>query len=253
MFDDEKEKPDRRTFVKAMVVAGAAAMTAGTLASFRSVFPPPVVAKEGLATFLYFKPPGNLRPPDPENDLWFSARVGEVAKASDFTVWRGAPVLWRALLDEEGKVVTGTGLPAIILRVDPTFLEVEPVPGYLQGKYPEGFNPTTDNGLVILFDKCVHLCCNPGWRLEQIKGDWQVPWKMTPQGMDPVFCVCHGSQYDPTSIVWDYYPNKAVYYMGAKRVRGPATRALPAIPASVNDAGEVEGQFTYPQWYTHCD
>lgn len=65
----------------------------------------------------------------------------------------------------------------------------------------------TEDGLEALYWKCVHLGCT-------------VPWN---EGQQLFVCPCHGSHYD---------------YDGT-RVAGPATRALDAMPITVNDDGSI--------------
>lgn len=81
------------------------------------------------------------------------------------------------------------------------------VPG-AEEQYGE-FNPIIDdtNGLMALYQKCVHLGC-------------RVPWCQSSQWFE---CPCHGSKY-----------NKWGEWMG-----GPAPRGLDRFPSIIDDAGNM--------------
>lgn len=76
-------------------------------------------------------------------------------------------------------------------------------------RYPEGqfYVVHTEDGVQALWWKCVHLGCT-------------VPWV---GGQESFICPCHGSIYE---------------YNGS-RVSGPASRALDAMPVTVNDNGSI--------------
>jgi Rieske Fe-S protein len=75
------------------------------------------------------------------------------------------------------------------------------------------------DGLVAFSAICTHLGCT-------------VLAQLTDQGYIP--CPCHGSLFDPAD--------------GAKPVGGPANRALPSLPISVDDQGAIiaTGDFSGP-------
>ena len=70
-------------------------------------------------------------------------------------------------------------------------------------------------------------------------------------GQDPIFCICHGSQYDPLLLTTNVHPRNGVPYLGATHVHGPTQRALPIVPVRVD--GEVlVGGMPDPRWYDYC-
>ena len=70
-------------------------------------------------------------------------------------------------------------------------------------------------------------------------------------GVDPIYCVCHGSQYDPMLLVVDRNTKNGARYVGAQRVHGPALRALPVIPVRL-EGGALVGGMPNPAWYIYC-
>ncbi len=136
-------------------------------------------------------------------------------------------------------------MPALVIRVPPDLIEApDDFDGYL-----------ADEGIVAFNDKCVHLCCNPGWHLYPIsEQDRAFVPNLAAADKDPIFCICHLSQYDPLSLVWNQHPTGATY-VGAKVVHGPADRALPAIPIKLEN-GVIVGDEDAPKWnlnwYEHC-
>jgi Rieske Fe-S protein len=68
---------------------------------------------------------------------------------------------------------------------------------------------------------------------------------------DPVYCVCHGSQYDPMLLVVNTNDKNGAKYVGAQRVHGPAPRALPVIPVQAQGQNLVGGMAD-PNWYIYC-
>jgi len=70
-------------------------------------------------------------------------------------------------------------------------------------------------------------------------------------GENPVYCICHGSQYDPLLLIVDLNPKNDARYVGAERVHGPAPRALPVIPVKAQ-AQNLVGGMADPAWYIYC-
>ncbi len=127
---------------------------------------------------------------------------------------------------------------------------------------PRGFDLYYDDAdrqirIVVLFDICAHLCCPPGWHVvtdTQPLRDYLAPsptYEVYRQ--DPVFCVCHGSQYDLLLLVENVNPRSGAAYVGARHVHGPTRRALPVVP--VRAAGNrLIGGMADPAWYDpSCD
>jgi Rieske Fe-S protein len=268
---DDEERPDRgsnrtlaasprtwtrRDWIKAGVIAGAAA-GAGT-----------VVGAEVLAPLLSppLPSPGTIRDdfvytkfPDPQ---WWDGLVGDPVHVGDFQVWQGATAVWRGLF-RDGTYVERTGLPVLIVRIirdDTHFRSPDPAPYPI----PSGYNlyyddPARDLRIVVLFDRCTHLCCYPGWHIvyDQLRPprDYSTygapPPTWTVYNQDPVWCVCHDAQYDPLLLAADVNPTNGVPFVGAKIVHGPGTFNLPIVPVRpVRDI--LYGGMPDPRWYEYC-
>ena len=224
---------DRRTFMKAAIGIGAIGLTGSLVASGKSLIPPAIEA-QGIVNegFVYAKG-------DTPNPFGFDQYSGQDAKVEHFADdWSGAATLWRALFDPDGKQIPGTGFPVILLRVDPDLYAHPP-------EWVAGLDYISDVGVIAIWDRCVHLCCFPGWHLTKLPPTYQdydasrVPRTFL-AGQDPIWCRCHNSQYDPVTIVWDVHPNGTIY-MGANMAHGPAKRALAAV--SITEAsGRIVGK-----------
>jgi len=222
---------DRRTFVKAALGVGAGGVAGSLVVSGASLLPP-AVQPEGEVNegFVYAKA-------DIPNPYGFDWYAGEEARVEHFTKpWAGVATLWRALFDDEGAQVPGTGFPVLLIRVDAELL-IRPAE-WTTDAY------IADEGIVAIWDRCVHLCCNPQWHLEGMPPAYRdyeaarVP-RTSLSGKDPIWCRCHNSQYDPTTLVWDVHPN-GILYVGANLSHGPATRGMPAVPIAER-AGLIRG------------
>lgn len=234
-FPDEKGV-DRRTFVKAAVGIGAVGLAGSLVASGKSLLPPPIQpVGEVNEGFVYAKG-------DTPNPFGFDTLAGRDARPEHFREdWVGTATLWRALLDAEGKQIPGTGFPVLLIRVDPNVLEV--VEEWVAGR-----DFLKDPAIVAVWDRCVHLCCLPQWRIEKLPPSYQdydadrVPRTLL-SGVDPIWCRCHNSQYDPANVVWDVHPNGTIY-LAANLNHGPATRGLPVVPIEVSGGRIVSSRFT---------
>ena len=122
---------------------------------------------------------------------------------------------------------------------------------------PRGFglfydDPARDIRIVVVYARCTHLCCNADWHTTPVPAngrDYAVPplsYKV--YGQDPLYCVCHGAQFDPMVLVWDVHPN-GPNYVGARNVHGPAPRALPIVPVKA-EADVLIGAIVDSRWYT---
>ena len=113
------------------------------------------------------------------------------------------------------------------------------------------------NNMVIIFSRCPHLCCIPGWQLvpNDFTADTWFPGG-TDSGGNKLFCICHSSRYDPTMIEKNQNRNRTngtmFDYFGVKLTGGPAPVGMPLIPFEVN-GDIIEALPTYLDWYTFCD
>ncbi len=114
-----------------------------------------------------------------------------------------------------------------------------------------------NDNIVIVFGRCPHLCCIPGWQLVQetfTADNW------TPGGSDEggnkLFCICHSSRFDPTMLEMNMNRNRnngqEFTYAGIRKSGGPAPVGQPIIPAQINN-GVIEGIDDYVDWLTFCD
>jgi len=273
---EEREKGiTRREWVRVGMAAGAvgAVLGLGGL-SIGQLLPPPLKSPgEIRETIQYTKFP----PTDPTADLWWNSRAGTAVRVSDFDAdWKGATGVWRGLFSN-GQWVPGTGFPVLIIRIkrEDQYFSVPP-PEQVPGEIPPGFSLYFDDPdlypaqggtrIVVLFDRCVHLCCYPGWHVvsnpppfrtyDQYTGGATVP-TYDVFGVDPVYCVCHGSQYDPMVLVVNTNDKSGAAYVGAWRVHGPAPRALPVVPVrrlgqTLEGAHWPDGRMANPAWYVYC-
>jgi len=267
---EEKEKGmTRRDWVRVGMAAGAvgAVLGLGGL-SIGQILPPPLKFEgEIRETIQYTKFP----PTDPTADLWWNTKAGTAVKVSDFDRdWKGATGVWRGLY-QNNQWVPGTGFPCLIIRVkrENQYFSY-PDAAHMPAALPEGFNLFFDDAnldaahggtrIVVLFDRCVHLCCYPGWHVvnnpppfrdyASYTGGAIVP-TYNVFGVDPVYCICHGSQYEPMVLVVNTNNKNGAQYVGAWRVHGPAPRALPVIPVKATGLNLVGGMAD-PAWYVYC-
>ena len=250
----EGDEPDdrgytRREWAKLAIAAGAASSIAsvgGTVAG--QLLPPPVKFTGELREQMYYtKWP---------IDAWWNGRQGQPIRVSDFAEWQGASGVWRGLF-LHGQWVPGTGFPVLVIRVKydapESLVSTNIAP-------PEGFSfyvddPKREVRIVTFFDRCAHLCCPPGWHVitdTKPDRDYRITSPtFAAYKQDPIFCVCHGSQYDPLLLVTNVHPRSGVAYLGAAHVHGPTQRALPVVPVRA-DNGILVGGMPDPRWYDYC-
>ncbi|HYM40157.1 MAG TPA: hypothetical protein VEY12_08465 [Thermoplasmata archaeon] len=246
----------RRRWVKlglatAAFAAGAAA-TAGGVALLRPFLPPPafVPPESFLDTLVYTGFP---------TAQWWNAKANTPVRVTDFALWSGASAVWRGAFTDTGAHVAGTGYPVLLVRVPrvDTYYEL---PSPLPWSLPPGFSlfyddPARDIRIVVGLDRCTHLCCYPGWHVVTNPPpgrDYLVPpptYNVYDQ--DPIYCICHGTQYDPLVLTQDTNPHNGVLFPGMKLVHTPGTFAMPLIP--LRAVGDVlEGAMVDTRWYTYC-
>jgi len=274
--EEEQEKGwTRREWVKLGLTASAIGSVAslGGLAVGQLLPPPYKFEGEIRETIQYTKFP---------TPQWWNARAGSPVRVTDFQEWQGATGVWRGLF-QGTTYVPGTGYPCMIIRIkrEDQFFTEPPA-----DQLPETFkklqatdsafhlyfdDPTLDPAkggtrIVVLFDRCVHLCCTPGWHVvtnPPPAGDYVAYGASPPTyvqvAQDPVYCVCHGSQYDPMLLVVNVNPKNGEPYVGAERVHGPAPRALAVIPVKPQGLNLIGGMPLDPAtgkldfaWYTYC-
>ncbi len=253
----EAPKPGitRRDWVRmgltgAAFAAGAAA-TGGSALILREFLPPPKLSYASLSdTLTYTAFP---------TTQWWNDKANNPVQVTDFNVWTGATAVWRGLFDESGALVPGTGYPVLVIRVprvDTYYSLPSPLPWSLtRGLALYYDDPERDIRIVAGFDRCTHLCCYPGWHVvtnPPPERDYSVPpptYEVYSQ--DPVYCICHGTQYDPLLLTANTNPHNGVLFPGMELVHGPGSFAMPLIPLrAVNDV--LEGDMVDSRWYVYC-
>ena len=169
-------------------------------------------------------------------------------------VWSGMPVNVVYVPDNENK---DTGLASN----KPRFQYME---GYNSGgKYvgsgyelyekPEYASLSIHDNLIIVFSRCPHLCCIPGWQLvtnDYTNDSWEAGG--TESGGNKLFCICHSSRFDPTAIEKNSMGRGTPFnYIGIKRVGGPAPNGMPLVPFVLN-GDMIEALPDFADWYAYC-
>jgi len=246
-----EDEPDaegitRRQLVKGVALAGAGLFAGSLVASGVSLFPPPIQLRGELKeTFVY-----TAAVAAPDANIWWNHLAGRELQVTDLDLFVGAAPVWRGLFDSDGVLVPGSGLTALVIRLPRDRFRFPPE---FAGKFielpPDDRNPRSV--VVAIYDRCVHLCCNPGWHVKAVPEafkDYLANPKTLLYGEDPIWCQCHNSQYDPMTLRWDQHPN-GQRYIGARHVHGPAIRGLPAIPVHL-EGDTLVGDYNFPEWYS---
>ncbi|MEC9457647.1 MAG: hypothetical protein VYD27_01580 [Candidatus Thermoplasmatota archaeon] len=210
-----------------------------------------------------------------------------VPKGSD--VWYGnmdkQPMTMQAFRDEAANSATGmsaaaglwSGLPIIAVYVpheenknkplnenEPRFQLMDGFTasgayvgsGYEIDEKEEYASLSIHDNMIIIFSRCPHLCCIPGWQLvsNDFTADNWLPGG-TDSGGNKLFCICHSSRYDPTVIEKNTARNRAngqdFDFIGVKRTGGPAPYGMPLIPFVLN-GDNIEALPDFKDWYTFC-
>jgi len=112
------------------------------------------------------------------------------------------------------------------------------------------------DNMIIVFARCPHLCCIPGWQLvtNDFTNDTWLPGG-TDSGGNKSFCICHSSRYDHTVIEMNTARNRSngqeFNFIGVKKTGGPAPYGMPLIPFTVN-GDTIEALPDFLDWYTYC-
>ena len=206
-----------------------------------------------------------------EDEAWYGAKHEQLMTKTDF-------------VEEAAKSNTGTagaagiwnGVPVVVTYVNHSQNKDTPVSGGLaRFQFMEGGDETgktighfedlsdTDprifpsENIVMIFARCTHLCCIPGWQLVS-NSFTEDSW--SPGGGDDggtkLFCICHSSRFDPTALEMNTNRNRSngstFKYAGIRKAGGPAPVGLPLIPIELN-GDVIEGITDYIDWYTYCD
>ena len=246
----------RRRWVKVGLATAAfaagAAVTGGSAAILQTLLPPPrfMPHRSLMDSLLYTRYP---------TDQWWNPKADTPVTVTDFDVWTGATAVWRALVDETGTPLPGTGYPVLVIRVPrvDTYYDLpSPLPWSLPSEVALFYDdPARDIRIVAGFDRCTHLCCYPGWHVVTNPPpgrDYSVPPPTYDvYAQDPIYCICHGTQYDPLLLLADTNPHNGVLFPGMQLVHAPGTFAMPLIP--LRAVGDVlQGSMVDSRWYVYC-
>ncbi len=246
----ESEDITRRDWVKLGLLVGAAGgATALGVAAAETLFAPGPYSPYPPDALFYTRFPV---------DEWWNDKADQPMRAGDFGLWQGATGVWRGTY-ASGRLIAGTGMPVLVIRVprDSTYFQAPPANEFT---IPNGFSlyyddPARDLRFVVLYDRCVHLCCYPGWQVVTNPPpgrDYAVPCPTYQvYGLDPIYCICHGSQYDPLVLTTSVNPSNNVTYVGAERVHGPAGRCIPVVAVAVKE-DVLYGGMIDARWYEYC-
>ncbi len=260
---------DRRDFVRHSFNSAAGIITTACLGTigFASMLMGASGGQDSDEAVRYWVPKGQ------EDTIWFGsmhlqamtkpafvaqAEKSETGMAGAQGVWSGLPVNVLYIPDSENK---GTPLAAGRPRI-------QYKDGYdSTGKYIGWGGEVNDDpvfaplamhdNLIIVFSRCPHLCCIPGWQLvaNDFTADSWLPGGVD-SGGNKLFCICHSSRFDPTVIEKNSNRNRITGtqfdFIGIKRTGGPAPVGMPLIPFKMN-GDTIEALSDFADWYTYCD
>jgi len=258
---------DRRRFNRYAFNASAGVITMASLGSigFASMLMGQASTGGGDSAVKYWVPMGS------EDTVWYGANHLKTMKKSDFeseaakssTGMAGAQGLWSGLPvnvvyvphDENAGTPLQMDKPRMQFADGYTDLGTGKYVGHGDEMLGTVFEP--HDNLLVIFSRCPHLCCIPGWQLvanPNTADNW-VPGGVDTSG-NKLFCICHSSRYDPTVLEMNENRNRSngetFQYFGILRTGGPAPVGMPLIPFEVN-ADVIEALPDYMDWYTYCD
>ena len=260
---------DRRDFVRHSFNSAAGVITTACLGTigFASML---MGSSSGSGTdnaVRYWVPKGQ------EDSVWYGSMHMQTMTKPDFVTEAGKSDTGMA-----GAQGVWSGLPVNVLHIpDSKNAGTPTVEGNPRFQYMEGQDATgktigwggevnedpayaslaMHDDLMIVFSRCPHLCCIPGWQLvaNDFTADTWLPGGVD-SGGNKLFCICHSSRYDPTVIEMNRNRNRSTGkefdYIGIKLTGGPAPVGMPLIPFTVN-GGTIEALDEFADWYTFCD
>ncbi|MDP7203463.1 MAG: hypothetical protein QGF72_04970 [Candidatus Poseidoniaceae archaeon] len=270
-ISDDATSMNRRQFMRYgfNTAAGILAASMGAL-GFATILMPGGGGSEGDSAVKYWAK-------GREDTAWYGSMHLQEMKKSDFVaeasntktgtsgasgVWQGLPVTVNYIPNSHN-----TGTPVVDNK--PRFQTAE---GYdTTGKYVGHFEDIVekeplifpDSDIIMIFSRCPHLCCIPGWQLVDntfTEDHWSAGG--TDSGGTKLFCICHSSRFDPTLLEMNINRNRSngqeFKYAGIRLTGGPAPVGLPLIPVIINgdiiegNVLTIDGVSTL-DWLTYCD
>lgn len=260
---------DRREFMRHSFNTAAGVITMASIGSigFASLLMGTADSSGGDTAVRFWVPTGA------EDSAWYGDRHLEPMSYSSFvaaaeaspTGMSGAQGVWSGLPVNVVYVPHAENVASAPTTNVPRFQFMD---GYTEsGKYVgSGFemdeNPdyaalSIHDNLIVIFSRCTHLCCIPGWQLVQndFTNDQWTPGAVDAGG-NKLFCICHSSRFDPTAIEKNRSRNRSTGaefdFFGIRRTGGPAPVGLPLIPWVIT-GDTIEALPDFKDWYTYCD
>ena len=257
--EDKGVHVDRRQFMRYGLTASTAVFAASIGAiGYASVLMPGGGGAAGDLAVKYWVPKGQ------EDSAWYATSHNQPVKISELAdqaattsakmagasgVWNGLPVIITYVPDSSFQ-----GTPAADNKPRLQYIEGVDSSGSVVAHAEDRLTDPAmpHDNIVLIFGRCTHLCCIPGWQL--VSNDFTADnWSAggTDAGGSKLFCICHSSRFDPTVI--EVNRNiVGVEYIGIKRTGGPAPTGLPIIPFDV-EGDTIIGRADNLEWYTYCE
>ena len=257
--DEGRVHVDRRQFMRYGMTASTAVFAASLGAvGYATILMPGGGGGAGDLAVKYWVPKGQ------EDSAWYAASHNQVMKVSALKdeanktttkmagaagVWNGLPVIVVHIPDSlNAGTPLGDNKPRTQLMegVDATGKVVGHAADY------EGDPAIPHDDIAVIFGRCPHLCCIPGWQLVSnnfTADNWTAGG--TDSGGSKLFCICHSSRFDPTAIEVNQ-TSKGIQYIGIRKAGGPAPVGPALIPFDIEGA-PIVGRPDYMEWYTYCD
>ena len=257
---------NRRQFLKYgfTTATGVLAASLGVLGFTAIIMPPDLEGGGGEGTIKFWAK-------GREDEAWYGAKhevnmtrqdfVDEAAKSSTGTagaagIWNGVPVIV-VYVDHEKNKDTPVSLGKARFQMMEGYDETGKRIGHFEDMSDVDPRIFPSDNIVIIYGRCTHLCCIPGWQLVS-NSFTDDSW--TPGGGDDggtkLFCICHSSRFDPTALEMNSNRNRSngatFSYAGIKVAGGPAPVGLPIIPVLM-DGDVITGITDYVDWLTYCD
>ena len=257
---------NRRQFLKYgfNTATGVLAASLGVLGFTAIIMPPDLEGGGGEGTIKFWAK-------GREDEAWYGAKhevnmtrqdfVDEAAKSSTGTagaagIWNGVPVIV-VYVDHEKNKDTPVSLGKARFQMMEGYDETGKRIGHFEDMSDVDPRIFPSDNIVIIYGRCTHLCCIPGWQLVS-NSFTDDSW--TPGGGDDggtkLFCICHSSRFDPTALEMNSNRNRSsgatFSYAGIKVAGGPAPVGLPIIPVLM-DGDVITGITDYVDWLTYCD
>ena len=257
---------NRRQFLKYgfNTATGVLAASLGVLGFTAIIMPPDLEGGGGEGTIKFWAK-------GREDEAWYGAKhevnmtrqdfVDEAAKSNTGTagaagIWNGVPVIV-VYVDHEKNKDTPVSLGKARFQMMEGYDETGKRIGHFEDMSDVDPRIFPSDNIVIIYGRCTHLCCIPGWQLVS-NSFTDDSW--TPGGGDDggtkLFCICHSSRFDPTALEMNSNRNRSsgatFSYAGIKVSGGPAPVGLPIIPVLM-DGDVITGITDYVDWLTYCD